>query len=270
MSMSDTQSPLFRPVADLMRRVAAEVILPRYQHLDAKDIEEKAKDDLVTIADKESELRLSEGLADLLPEAHLLGEEACAANPALLDTAGTGLVWIIDPIDGTGNFAAGRAPFGVMIALCDAGETLEGWLLDPLTGRLCHARKGAGASLDGAPLRARESGAALPIAGISTLFLPGDEREEMERRAAGRLTMVPIPRCAAEQYPRLALGTNDVALFHRTLPWDHAPGALILSEAGGRVARFDGTPYRVGTKETGMLGASSPAMWDKVAAIVFG
>lgn len=267
--MTDTASPLFRPVADLMRQVAEDVILPRYQHLDAQDIQEKAKDDLVTIADKESELRLTEGLGRLLPEAHLLGEEACAANPALLDRAGDGLTWIVDPIDGTGNFAAGRPPFGVMIALADEGDVLEGWLYDPLTGRVCHALKGAGASIDGETLRARESGAALPIAGISTLFLPGDQRAEMERRAEGRLDLVSIPRCAAEQYPRLALGTNDVALFHRTLPWDHAPGALFLSEAGGHVARFDGSPYRVGTRETGMLGAASPAMWDKVARILF-
>lgn len=269
MNQPDTQSPLFRPVADLMRRVAADVILPRYQHLDAKDIEEKAKDDLVTIADKESEQRLNEGLATILPEAGLLGEEACAADPARLDGAGTGLVWIIDPIDGTGNFAAGRPPFGVMIALAQEGEVLEGWMLDPLTGRLCHARRGRGASLNGEPVRARESGAPLPVAGISTLFLPGDARTAIESRAAGKLTMAPIPRCAAEQYPRIVLGTNDVALFHRTLPWDHAPGALFLNEAGGRVARFDGAPYRVGTSETGMLAAASPAMWDRVAAILF-
>ncbi len=53
-----------------------------------------------------------------------------------------------------------------------------------------------------------------------------------------------MPRCAAEQYPRLCLGQTDVAMFRRTLPWDHAPGALLFAEAGGHIARWDGSPYR--------------------------
>lgn len=264
--MTSSLTPM---VAGLMRKVAEEIILPRYQKLDAQDIEEKAKDDLVTIADTESEIHLAEGLARIVPEARIIGEEACAANPALVDEVGTGLNWIIDPIDGTGNFAAGRPPFGVMIALVDNAETLGGWIYDPLTRRLCHAVRGEGAAINGEPVRARESGEALPISGISTLFLPDDEREDMVRRAEGKLNLVDIPRCAAEQYPRIVLGVNDLALFHRTLPWDHAAGALFLIEAGGRVARYDGSPYRVGTRQTGMLGAASPDMWDKVAEILF-
>lgn len=267
--MSDITPSLATSVADLIRSVAAGIILPRYRNLSSEEVEEKAKDDLVTIADKESELALAEGLATILPEARIVGEEACAATPALLDTVGEGLCWIVDPIDGTGNFAAGRPPFGVMIALVDGGEILAGWIYDPLAQRLCHAARHRGATLNDQPLRARESGEALPIAGISTLFLPGDERETLTRRAEGRLRMVDIPRCAAEQYPRIALGVNDFALFHRTLPWDHAAGALLLNEAGGRVARYDGSPYRVGTAETGMIAAASPAMWDKAADILF-
>jgi len=267
--MSDIPPSLTAPVADLMKSVADRVILPRYRNLSSDEVEEKAKDDLVTIADKESELALAEGLAAILPEARIVGEEACAATPALLETVGTGLCWIIDPIDGTGNFAAGQPPFGVMIALADGGDILSGWIYDPLTGRLCHAARGRGATIDGEPLHARESGEALPIAGISTLYLPGEERNTLTRRAEGRVRMVDIPRCAAEQYPRIALGVNDFALFNRTLPWDHAAGALILNEAGGRVARHDGSPYRVGTAETGMMAAASPAMWDKAADILF-
>jgi len=257
-------------VGDLMRSVAAQVILPRYRNLASHEVEEKAKDDLVTIADRESELRLAEGLARLLPEAGIIGEEACAANPSLLDGIGDGLVWIIDPIDGTGNFAAGRPPFGVMIALASGGDVEAGWIYDPLADRLCHAARGEGATMNGAPLRAKESREDPPIAGISTLFLDGAEREELLRRAEGKLRMVDIPRCAAEQYPRIALGQNDLALFHRTLPWDHAAGVLFLNEAGGRVARYDGSPYRVGTDETGMLAAASPLLWDRAADILFG
>ena len=84
------------------------------------------------------------------------------------------------------------------------------------------------------------------------------------------MTLTAIPRCAAEQYPRIVLGINDVALFERTLPWDHAPGALFVEQAGGRVARLDGSAYRLGDRRTGLLAAATPALWDEAAAILFG
>ena len=129
---------LHEPVVALMRQVARDVVMPRFRNLAAHEISEKAANDFVTIADKESELRLAEGLAAILPEAGIIGEEACAADPTILERAVDGLNWIIDPIDGTGNFASGNPPFGIMIALADAGATLAGWILDPMTGRLCH------------------------------------------------------------------------------------------------------------------------------------
>ncbi len=260
---------LERPVADLMRQVARDVVLPRYRNLTADQISEKAADDFVTIADLESEERLAEGLLALLPEAGVIGEEACAADPAILERAGDGLNWIIDPIDGTGNFAAGQPPFGIMIALADAGTTIAGWIFDPLTGRLCHVALGGGARIDGQPARARESGAALPVAALAVYFMTEQERADIARQAEGRFTLVDIPRCAAEQYPRLVLGQNDVSLFARTLPWDHAAGTLLLNEAGGRCARLDGSPYRVGDARRGLLGASSPRLWDLAAATLF-
>lgn len=259
---------LYRSVAALMETVAAEVVLPRYQNLASDEIEEKAADDYVTIADKESELRLHEGLLRILPEAGVVGEEAVAANASVLDGVGKGLQWIIDPIDGTGNFAAGRPPFGIMIGLVDSGIIQAGWILDPLTGRMCHAALGGGAFIDGERITAKESGAEKPIAALAVYYLSAEQRADIAARAEGQLTLVDIPRCAAEQYPRLVLGQNDISLFERSHPWDHAPGALLLNEAGGRLARRDGTPYIIGDRRTGLLGASSPRMWDKAAAIL--
>jgi len=260
---------LHDPVVALMRDVARDVIMPRYQNLRAEEVSEKAVDDLVTIADKESEIRLAEGLATILPEAGIIGEEACAADPAILERAGDGLNWIIDPIDGTCNFAAGRPPFGVMIALADAGATLAGWILDPLTGRLCHAILGAGSHIDGQRVQARESGETLPVAALAVYFMTDEERADIQRRSAGNFALVDIPRCAAEQYPRLVLGQNDVSVFARTLPWDHAAGTLFLNEAGGCCQRLDGSPYRVGDLRRGLLGASSPRLWDIAAETLF-
>lgn len=262
---------LTAPVAALMRKVAAEVVMPRYRNLASHEVIEKAADDLVTIADRESEERLQEGLAAILPEAGIIGEEACAASPAIMTRAGTGLNWIIDPIDGTGNFAAGNPPFGLMVALVDNGIIQAGWLLDPLTDRLCHAWRGRGATVNGEPVTARETGAAIPVAGISLLFVNPDDRAALKARAEGKLQMADIPRCAAEQYPRIVLGVNDLAVFERTLPWDHAPGSLFVNEAGGRVARPNGDDYVIGADAgKGLLAAASPAMWDRAAAILYG
>lgn len=261
---------LHRQVSALMRDVAARIVLPRFRQLDPSEIIEKGPDDLVTIADRESEAALAGGLADLLPDARIVGEEACAADPALADRMGEGLVWIIDPIDGTHNFAHGNPPFAIMIALADGGRTEAGWILDPLSGRMIHAARGGGAYMDEAPVTSRGSGAAKPVAGLSVTFLPETIRGEVEARAAGALTCVPIPRCAGEQYPRIMTGRNDVALFWRTMVWDHAPGALILTEAGGKVARFDGTPYAVAQTGTGLIAAATPALWDQTARILAG
>lgn len=262
---------LHEPVVALMRQVGRDIVMPRFRNLAGHEVSTKsAPDDLVTIADKESEIRLSEGLAAILPEAGIIGEEACAADPSILDRAGEGLNWIIDPIDGTGNFAAGNAPFGIMIALADAGTTLAGWILDPMSGRLCHAMLGGGSHIDGEQVTARESGADLPVAALAVYFMSEEERADIKRRSEGQFALVDIPRCAAEQYPRLVLGTNDLSVFARTLPWDHAAGTLFVNEAGGLCQRIDGSPYRVGDLRRGLVGASSPRMWDRAAAILYG
>ncbi|HWU03240.1 MAG TPA: inositol monophosphatase family protein [Novosphingobium sp.] len=260
--MTDTLS---EAVHDVMQGAAERAIRPRYQHLAAADIVEKAADDVVTIADKESEAMLAEGLARILPEAAIVGEEAAHADPAILSRLGSDLCWIIDPLDGTNNFAAGRPPFGILVALSQGGETIGGWIYDVLSGRFCHARRGEGAFMDGERLHARTSGETPPIAAISVIFADPARRAAIQNHIAPHYTMVDIPRCAAEQYPRLAVGINDVSVFERTLAWDHAAGVLFLNEAGGKAARFDGTPYRVDEDRRGLIGAASPALWDQLA-----
>lgn len=257
-------------VQALIRDVAARIVMPRFRQLDVGQIEEKAPDELVTIADKESEIALTEGLARLLSGSRVVGEEACSADASILDNIGSGIVWIVDPIDGTANFAAGETPFGIMVALAVDGVSEAAWLYDPVQDRMCSAGRGEGAYINGERTYASTSGETIPVAGLSTKYLPPELREQIVRRAEGKMRCVGIPRCAAEQYPRVVLGTNDLALFWRTNVWDHAPGALILEEAGGKCARFDGTPYRISQTGTGMLATASAEMWDKAAAILLG
>jgi fructose-1,6-bisphosphatase/inositol monophosphatase family enzyme len=260
---------LIKPVADLMVQVAETIVLPRYQTLASHEIIEKTPGELVTIADRESEEALATGLAHLMTDAKLLGEEAAAADPNLMEGIGQGTVWIIDPIDGTHNFAAGKPPFAIMIALAVDGIAQAGWLYDPLTHRLCHAIKGGGAWINGERITARESGAPLPVAGIGMKFMDAAKRADCLARINGKLQLAQIPLCAGEQYPRVVLGENDLALFERILPWDHVPGALFVEEAGGKVARADGSAYRFWDGKLGLLTAASPAMWDRAAAILY-
>lgn len=253
-------------VLAIMQRAAREAVMPRYQSLAAHEIDAKAADDVVTIADKEAELILAEGLARLLPEAAIVGEEAAHADPGLLDRLGDALCWIIDPVDGTNNFAAGKPPFGLMVALSQGGETIAGWILDPLSGRLCHAHQDGGAFIGEERITARDTGQEPPIAAISLVFMDPAQREAMKSHIAPHYSLVDIPRCAAEQYPRLVLGVNDVSIFERTLAWDHAAGVLFVNEAGGKAARPDGRAYRVDEAHLpGLIGAASPALWDELA-----
>ncbi len=259
---------LHTPVSNLIRTVAREVVLHHYQQLSSAQISEKTPGDLVTIADQESERRLSAGLADILPQASIVGEEAVEADPALIERVNDSTAWIIDPIDGTHNYAHGHPPFGIIIALVERGETVAGWLYDPLADRMCHAVRGGGAFINDVPVSARESGEALPVAAISTLFIEEPRRSAINRAAEGKFRLVDIPRCAAEQYPRLVLGENDVTLFERTLPWDHAAGVLFVEESGGKAARLDGSRYLPGDRRTEMIAAASPRLWDDAVAIL--
>ncbi len=260
--------PLSSSVEQIIKQAAQEIVLPYFRNLSDDKIEEKEPGEIVTIADRLSEEFLHEQLATILPEAELVGEEAVAANAATLDHLAHDQCWIIDPIDGTSNYAAGHAPFGIIIALSERNRTIAGWLYDPLSDRMCHAHLAGGAFINGIRTHAPPRPEGLPVAALATGFMTDDQREKILARAADRYQIVNIPRCAAEQYPRLALGENHVSVFERTLPWDHAAGILFLNEAGGKAVRWDGSEYRPADRKRGLLGASSPELWDEAAELM--
>lgn len=262
--------PLHARVSAILRGVARGVVLPQFRMLAAHQIMEKAPGDLVTVVDRAAEERLSAELPLLLEGSRVVGEEAASVDAAVSDGIDGGLVWIVDPIDGTANYAAGAAPFAIMVGLARDGVVEAGWILDPLTDRMAHAHLGHGAFIDDLRVGSRPTGASPPRMGVATSRLPSDVRERIERRVAGKLDIVPVPLCAGEQYPRLVLGQDDIALFWESMPWDHAPGALFLTEAGGKVARPDGTPYRIGDRRLGIIAAASPDLWAFALEVMFG
>ncbi|AEI38545.1 MAG: inositol monophosphatase family protein [Zymomonas mobilis subsp. pomaceae] len=258
---------LYDAVTSLMYEVANDLLVPRFRHLAQSEIAEKEPGDYVTVVDKESEKRITERLATFLPEAYIVGEEATAADTSLLKNLKKGLAWTVDPLDGTGNYAAGKTPYAMMIALLADGIPQAGWILDPVSGRMCHAVKNGGAFIDKERVTTRSTGQAIPVVALSARVTEDNLHPDFDKHQPLNhgITLAPSPLCAGEQYPRLVLGQNDAALFWRSWPWDHAPGSLFLEEAGGKLARFDGSSYSTADCSHGMLGANSPEMWDRVA-----
>jgi fructose-1,6-bisphosphatase/inositol monophosphatase family enzyme len=260
-----TPGALHEAMHGLLREVSQKAILPHYQTLATHQIVAKAADDVVTIADHLAEAMLAEGLEKIVPGLAFVGEEAAFADAAVMDRL-AGDCWIVDPLDGTRNFAAGRPPFGILVAMASGGEAHSGWIYDCLSDRFCVAHRGQGAFVDGEKIAAHPTGEARPAAAISLVFFDEAKRAAIGEHVAPHYALVDIPWCCAEQYPRLALGENDLALFERTFPWDHAAGVLWLNEAGGKAARPDGSPYRVDEWERpGLIGAASPRLWQDMA-----
>ncbi len=249
-----------------LRQTASEEILPLWRNLEAHQVELKRADDAVTDADRNCERVLGARLAALLPGSRVVGEEAVHADPSLLQALhGDAPVWILDPVDGTNNFATGEGPFAVMAALVLRGETLGAWIHDPVRESMLRAERGAGAYLDDAQLSlSAHAGAVDTIEGaLSGKYLP-EALRPAARKGAARLGRTWASGCAAFDYLTLVTGGCQFLFYYRTLAWDHAPGVLIANEAGAVTGRYDGSPYLPTSDATGLICACDQATWDTV------
>jgi len=262
-------------IATVMAEVAAAEIVPRFQALAQGDVSEKTGGELVTVADLAAERALERRLHDLLPGSLVVGEEAVAERREVLDRLRDPQpVWVIDPIDGTGNFTRGNPNFAVQLALVRAGETLAGWIYAPILRRLATGERGSGTLLDGERRRLRVAGrSAAELRG--TLHAGRFSTPEMGRRMQqrrGRVAAEKSRAAASIEYLRLLASEMDFSLFTKLMPWDHAPGCLLLQEAGG-VARFtdtrqDYSPLR--HEGEALLLAPDPASWERLHEVLLG
>ena len=260
---------------EAVRRIAAEEILPRFRMLGADDIATKSRhDDLVTVADRAAEARIAEAAAGILPGAVVIGEEAVSEDPALVDAiAGAGRCLIVDPVDGTWNFAHGIATFGVILALAEAGRTVWGMIYDPVADDWAVAHRGGGARMvrAGGGERALTLSAA-PVQEIGSMMgfahsylFRGEPRQRLfDRLPAFHRT--DALRCSAHEYRQFAQGAADFCLSPVLNPWDHAAGCLIAEEAGGVARLLSGEDYGPTAREGRLLVARTDAVWNRVAA----
>lgn len=260
-------------LAALLLDVGTAEIMPRFRNLGEGDVQQKTSaSDLVTEADVNAERVITAALLARFPDALVIGEEAVADNPALLDgwAASDRRAFVVDPIDGTFNFASGVASFGVMLAVVEAGETIAGIIHDPVGQDWIMAEKGAGAvlrRLDGreSALKVASAAGSLGhmIGSTSWQYMPEPDRSIVAGNVAQCLSNVGY-RCAAQEYRLLAGGHIHFALYNKLMPWDHLAGALITQEAGGHVRRFDGSAYTPEHLDGGLLATTDPDSWTMV------
>ena len=268
-----------RSVASLLRDAARAEIMPRFRRLAPGTVRAKSGPlDLVTEADEAAERVIEAGLRRLFPGCVVVGEEATAADATLLTKlADADLAFVVDPVDGTANFAAGVPLFGCMAAAYVKGEVVAGWIHDPFGDDTVVALRGEGAWAENAAgERLHDLRVAAPVpmghmvGAVSWGYLP----EPLKSRVVSRLPRLAGTlnfRCAAHEYRLAASGHAHLLLFNRLMPWDHAPGWLLHREAGGYSARFDGSAYEASRHLTGgLLCAPDRAGWEEARSTLLG
>jgi fructose-1,6-bisphosphatase/inositol monophosphatase family enzyme len=259
-------------VAALLRDTARAEIMPRFRRLAPEAVRAKSGPlDIVTEADEAAERVIAAGLATLFPGCVVVGEEASAADPAILDRlAGAECALVVDPVDGTSNFAAGVPLFGCMAALFLRGECVAGWIHDPLGDDTAIALRGEGAWVEdgegrsqGALRVAAPAPVGSMVGAVSWGWMPEPLRSRVPARLP-RLAQTVNYRCAAHEYRLVAGGHAHLLVYNRLLPWDHAPGWLLHAEAGGYAAQFDGRPYDPArVRGGGLIVAPDRAGWEE-------
>jgi fructose-1,6-bisphosphatase/inositol monophosphatase family enzyme len=246
----------------LLQDVAEEIIKPRFRTLVAEEIAEKNPGDLVTVADREAEVRISEALLRAYPDALVLGEEASADDPGLMARFQSAEhAFTVDPVDGTKNFVHGSPDHAVMVAELRGGEVVRSWIWQPQHEIAYVAERGSGAWKNGRRLVRPPLGD--DLRGVTS-------RRTWVGRAVGALRALDLTWvCCGVDYPKLVEGAADYALYRRAKPWDHAPGSLLLTEVGGFVGTFDGSPYRPHLDPPlGLIAAADRATYDLVHELV--
>jgi fructose-1,6-bisphosphatase/inositol monophosphatase family enzyme len=253
-------------VSELLRQVAAEIILPRHRKLADGDISEKDHGELVTVADIETEKWLSRELSNLLPGSSVVGEEAAYADRRVFDRlSNNDQVWIIDPVDGTHNFARGSEVFATIVALVRNGETVAGWIYEPFNGALAAGEAGAGVTLDAGPVRLGSGPGSARCDGVAARHL--FERAEHDESF---IDTVYRPNCAGHEYIQIMRGERRFTAYTKLMPWDHAAGSFMIVEAGGYSALLDGNPYDVAHPVGSLLNACDEQSWRRIQSILAG
>jgi fructose-1,6-bisphosphatase/inositol monophosphatase family enzyme len=262
--------PATTAMIDAARSAAERLIRPAFRtpQLATADTKSGAFD-LVTACDQESEAAIRADLIDRFPFALVTGEERLSAFPqerAQLFKAHE--AFLIDPIDGTLNFAQGVGVVATIIAYIERGIPVAGVLHDPIAGDTVVGEAGRGAwfiASNGATRRLTPTPHHPAQAVMANTWKWQEEGNTAMVAALQSFGMIRTLMSAAHDHRTLALGGGHTALFRDAQPWDHAAGVVVLREVGGKVAFLDGQPYSIERHKGPLLATASAADWDAKA-----
>jgi myo-inositol-1(or 4)-monophosphatase len=235
----------YLPDLQLIAREAGTLLMSYFNRHIA--VEYKGDVDLVTEADRASEKLIVERLRSRWPHIDLVGEEGARTE------TGADYRWYVDPLDGTTNFAHAYPVFCVSIGLARRDEQLQaGVLYDPTRDEMFAAEREAGATLNGKPVSV-SSISNLAESLLGTGFPSHKRHKNPNIHFYHQLTLrshgVRRAGSAALDLANVASGRYDGFWEFNLNPWDTAAGVLLVQEAGGMVTRFDGSPFRLDSRE---------------------
>ncbi|MDQ7016264.1 MAG: inositol monophosphatase family protein [Gammaproteobacteria bacterium] len=252
---------LLKQLETLLRDAAATELMPRFRHMERQF---KTDGSIVTEADHACQEKLTRALQQQWPEIALLGEEMSKTQQqSVMDNSQNGL-WVLDPLDGTSNFAAGIPCFSISLALLIDHQVQLGLIYDPIRKECFSAIAGEGAWLNGEPLNATEQ-TLLPLnqcmAQIDFKRLPQSLAAQMashppysSQRSFGS---------GALDWCWLAAGRVQVYLHGKQKLWDYSAGQLILTEAGGQSCTLEGEAvFHNSLTPRSVIGASHTGYFD--------
>ena len=246
-------------------REAAHLIRSAVGRLRATDVREKGTSDLVTTVDEASEALLIRRLGNAFPRDIVLAEESASVT----SDAANGRRWIIDPIDGTTNFAHGVPPYALSIALERADKVVLGIVLEVGSGDIYVAVRGHGAFLNSAPIRVSDSrhlNSSLVATGFPyRAFDHGTTYMDVLYRFMESTRGVRRYGAASVDLALVARGSFDGFFETGLMPWDVAAGMLLVEEAGGRVTDYSG---RSGPIRERQIVASNGHVHDEMLRIL--
>jgi len=259
--MNDMTDKLLDVAIQAARR-AGEIHLS-YQNKKLSDVTLKEGLDIRTEADLEAERAIIEAIHSSFPDHDILTEET------ELERKGSDYLWVVDPLDGTINFAAGLPLFSASIAVQKNGENIVGVINASAFGHLYIAQKGAGAYLGEKRLRVSESGLSASIVGMNLTAhftdKHSDQALEIARNLAGRVRGLRVFVSGALELAYIAAGQMEGSLSIKSDPYSRMAGKLLVEEAGGRVTDEMGSPF---TNQSTRIIASNGVIHEELAAVV--
>ncbi|MCP4393662.1 MAG: inositol monophosphatase [Alphaproteobacteria bacterium] len=259
--------PAIKSVIEIITDTANDEILPRFRNLSDDDVLSKGDgDDVVTAADIISEDVISGRLLDLLPGSVVVGEESAYKDKNILTKLSeSSPVWIIDPIDGTCNYAQGNANFSVIVALQIGREIVAGWIYNPIENSMATAEKGAGAWINGEKVNIAAARSLSNMVGAT--FGRNVEINQKLEDFANHIDTLHSRGCVGNEFINMIRG--DIHFMVKDsgiLPWDYAAGVMMHNEAGGYSAMFDDSVYDAAQNytEQGILLAPDRESWNNI------